>query len=40
MANTRMNITRSAVVGSLPRPAYLRETRQGVPKGRVSEAEA
>jgi 5-methyltetrahydropteroyltriglutamate--homocysteine methyltransferase len=38
-ANTRVESTRSDVVGSLLRPAYLRETRQGVREGRVSEAE-
>jgi 5-methyltetrahydropteroyltriglutamate--homocysteine methyltransferase len=38
-ANTRVDSTRSDVVGSLLRPAYLRETRQGVREGRVSEAE-
>jgi 5-methyltetrahydropteroyltriglutamate--homocysteine methyltransferase len=38
-ANTRVEIPRSDVVGSLLRPAYLRETRQGAREGRVSEAE-
>jgi 5-methyltetrahydropteroyltriglutamate--homocysteine methyltransferase len=33
------NIARSDVVGSLLRPTYLREARQGVREGRVSEAE-
>jgi hypothetical protein len=32
-------MARSDVVGSLLRPAYLREARQGVREGRVSEAE-
>jgi 5-methyltetrahydropteroyltriglutamate--homocysteine methyltransferase len=34
-----VDIARSDVVGSLLRPAYLREMRQGVREGRVSEAE-
>jgi 5-methyltetrahydropteroyltriglutamate--homocysteine methyltransferase len=34
-----VNIARSDVVGSLLRPAYLREVRQGVREGRVSAAE-
>jgi 5-methyltetrahydropteroyltriglutamate--homocysteine methyltransferase len=38
-SNTRVKIPRSDVVGSLLRPAYLRETRQGVHEGRVSAAE-
>ena len=38
-ANTRVDIARSDVVGSLLRPAYLREARQGMRQGRVSEAE-
>ncbi len=37
-ANTGMKIPRSDVVGSLLRPAYLRDMRQGVREGRVSEA--
>ena len=37
--HTRVNIARSDVVGSLLRPAYLREARQGVREGRVSAAE-
>ena len=36
---THVNIARSDVVGSLLRPAYLREVRQGVREGRVSAAE-
>jgi 5-methyltetrahydropteroyltriglutamate--homocysteine methyltransferase len=39
MTQTQMRIARSDVVGSLLRPTYLRETRQGVRDGRVSEAE-
>src|SRR5919108_745485 len=39
MTNTRMDIARSDVVGSLLRPAYLREARQAVREGRMSEAE-
>jgi 5-methyltetrahydropteroyltriglutamate--homocysteine methyltransferase len=38
-AHTRVEIARSDVVGSLLRPAYLREARQGVREGRVSDAE-
>src|SRR2546430_117810 len=38
-ASTRMNVARSDVVGSLLRPTYLREARQGVREGRASEAE-
>jgi 5-methyltetrahydropteroyltriglutamate--homocysteine methyltransferase len=38
-ANTRADIPRSDVVGSLLRPAYLREMRQGVREGRVSAPE-
>jgi hypothetical protein len=38
-ANTRVDMARSDVVGSLLQPAYLREARQGVHEGRVSEAE-
>jgi 5-methyltetrahydropteroyltriglutamate--homocysteine methyltransferase len=34
-----MDIARSDVVGSLLRPAYLRDARQGVRQGRVSQAE-
>jgi len=34
-----MNVARSDVVGSLLRPTYLREARQGVREGRASEAE-
>ena len=37
--HTQVDIARSDVVGSLLRPAYLREARQGVREGRVSEAE-
>jgi 5-methyltetrahydropteroyltriglutamate--homocysteine methyltransferase len=37
--HSQMKIARSDVVGSLLRPTYLRETRQGVRDGRVSEAE-
>jgi len=37
--NTQGAIARSDVVGSLLRPAYLRETRQGVREGRVSAAD-
>src|SRR5713101_5416876 len=37
--HTHVNIARSDVVGSLLRPAYLREARQGVREGRVSTAE-
>ena len=37
--HTYTNIARSDVVGSLLRPAYLREVRQGVREGRVSPAE-
>ena len=37
--HTHVNIARSDVVGSLLRPAYLREVRQGVREGRVSAAE-
>jgi len=36
---THVNIARSDVVGSLLRPTYLREVRQGVSEGRVSTAE-
>lgn len=38
-ASTRMHVSRSDVVGSLLRPTYLREARQGVRAGRASEAE-
>jgi 5-methyltetrahydropteroyltriglutamate--homocysteine methyltransferase len=38
-AQAHSNIARSDVVGSLLRPTYLREARQGVRQGRVSEAE-
>ena len=38
-AHTPMAMARSDVVGSLLRPAYLREARQGVRQGRVSVAE-
>ena len=38
-AHTPMAMARSDVVGSLLRPAYLREARQGVRQGRVSAAE-
>jgi 5-methyltetrahydropteroyltriglutamate--homocysteine methyltransferase len=38
-ANTPVNIPRSDVVGSLLRPRYLRDARQGAREGRVSEAE-
>jgi 5-methyltetrahydropteroyltriglutamate--homocysteine methyltransferase len=37
-ANTPMHIPRSDVVGSLLRPAYLRDARQGAREGRVREA--
>ena len=37
--HTHAYIARSDVVGSLLRPAYLREVRQGVREGRVSAAE-
>jgi len=37
--HTQVDIARSDVVGSLLRPAYLREAQQGVREGRVSEAE-
>ena len=39
MVNPGVDIARSDVVGSLLRPAYLREARQGVREGRVSAAE-
>src|ERR671922_2638037 len=39
MTNTRMDIARSDVVGSLLRPAYLRETRRAVREGRLSAGE-
>jgi len=38
-ANTQVEVARADVVGSLLRPAYLREARQGVRQGRVSDAE-
>jgi 5-methyltetrahydropteroyltriglutamate--homocysteine methyltransferase len=38
-ANTLVNIPRSDVVGSLLRPPYLRDARQGAREGRVREAE-
>ncbi len=38
-AHTPMAMARSDVVGSLLRPAYLREARQGIRQGRVSVAE-
>jgi 5-methyltetrahydropteroyltriglutamate--homocysteine methyltransferase len=38
-ASTRINVARSDVVGSLLRPAYLREARQKVREGRASAAE-
>src|SRR5262249_19204428 len=38
-ANTRRDVARADVVGSLLRPAYLRQARQGVHAGRVSNAE-
>jgi|SRR5882724_6607189 len=38
-ASTHTNVARSDVVGSLLRPTYLREARQGVREGRTSEAE-
>jgi 5-methyltetrahydropteroyltriglutamate--homocysteine methyltransferase len=38
-ARMHVHIARSDVVGSLLRPAYLREARQGVREGRVSAAE-
>src|SRR4030095_15281620 len=37
--HTHTNMARSDVVGSLLRPSYLREVRQGVREGRVSAAE-
>jgi methionine synthase II (cobalamin-independent) len=37
-AKTQGAIARSDVVGSLLRPAYLRETRQGVREGRSKAA--
>src|SRR5262249_61558169 len=37
--HTQVDIARSDVVGSLLRPAYLREARQGVREGRVGAAE-
>src|SRR5262245_26656189 len=37
--HTPVDIARADVVGSLLRPAYLRETRQAVREGRVREAE-
>src|SRR5262245_62789024 len=37
--HTHVHIARSDVVGSLLRPAYLREVRQGVREGRVSATE-
>src|SRR5919109_1751781 len=37
--HTYTNMARSDVVGSLLRPAYLREVRQGWREGRVSQAE-
>jgi len=39
ITHTHASIARSDVVGSLLRPAYLREVRQGVREGRVSAAE-
>jgi hypothetical protein len=36
--HTHVDVARSDVVGSLLRPPYLRETRQGVHQGRVSAA--
>src|SRR5438132_14262730 len=38
-ASTRARVARADVVGSLLRPAYLREARQGARAGTVSEAE-
>ena len=38
-ANTQVGTARADVVGSLLRPAYLREARRGVRKGTVDEAE-
>jgi 5-methyltetrahydropteroyltriglutamate--homocysteine methyltransferase len=38
-AHTHVDVARSDVVGSLLRPAYVREVRQGVRQGRVSDAE-
>ena len=38
-ASTRLGIARSDAVGSLLRPAYLKEARQGVREGQVSDAE-
>src|SRR5215470_3606307 len=37
-ANTRVEVARADVVGSLLRPAYLQEARRGSGEGRVSEA--
>src|SRR2546421_6369729 len=37
-ANTRVEVARADVVGSLLRPAYLREARRRVGEGRVSDA--
>jgi Cobalamin-independent synthase, Catalytic domain len=37
--HTHVGVARSDVVGSLLRPPYLREARQGVRQGRVSDAE-
>jgi 5-methyltetrahydropteroyltriglutamate--homocysteine methyltransferase len=37
--NARVDVARSDVVGSLLRPSYLREARQAVREGRLSEAE-
>lgn len=39
MTHTHLHSARADVVGSLLRPTYLREARQGVRQGRVSEAE-
>lgn len=38
-ASTRVDVPRSDVVGSLLRPAYLREARKGVREGKLSAAE-
>jgi len=38
MTHTHVDVARSDVVGSLLRPSYLREARQGVREGRVSAA--
>jgi 5-methyltetrahydropteroyltriglutamate--homocysteine methyltransferase len=37
-ANTRADVARAEVVGTLLRPAYLHAARQGASEGRVSDA--